>query len=90
MHSESHPNQDEANSQIDHWLASGLQSYVEEGQRIRDASNGISPAKRPIVRCSTTHTASRHEKRQRRLQTQAHETRTTQWRLSNDSDIPLR
>jgi hypothetical protein len=63
MRSESHPNQDEANGQIDHWLASGLQSYVEEGQRMRDVSNGISPAKRPIVRCSTTHTASRHEKR---------------------------
>jgi hypothetical protein len=43
------PNQDEANNEIDDWLSSGLQSYVEEGQRMRDAADGISPARTSFV-----------------------------------------
>ncbi|CAN9398755.1 unnamed protein product [Alternaria alternata] len=37
------PTQDEANNEIDDWLLSCLQSYVEEGQRMRDAADDTPP-----------------------------------------------
>ena len=50
----SRPTQDEAHDEIDDWLESGLQSYTEEGQRMRDAANGVDLTKRSTVLPSAT------------------------------------
>ena len=57
----SRPTQDEVHDEIDDWLESGLQSYTEEGQRIRDAANGVHLPKRPTALTSTVDVVGRLE-----------------------------
>ncbi|KAI4677133.1 uncharacterized protein J4E88_006940 [Alternaria novae-zelandiae] len=57
----SRPTQDEAHDEINDWLESGLQSYTEEGQRIRDASNGVHLPKRSTALTSTAEVVGRRE-----------------------------
>ncbi|KAI4658093.1 uncharacterized protein J4E79_007074 [Alternaria viburni] len=57
----SRPTQDEAHDEIDDWLESGLQSYTEEGQRMRDAANGVHLTKRSTVLPSATDLGTRRE-----------------------------
>ncbi|KAI4624529.1 hypothetical protein J4E83_004204 [Alternaria metachromatica] len=57
----SRPTQDEAHDEIDDWLESGLQSYTEEGQRIRDAANGVHVPKRSNALTSPADVAGRRE-----------------------------
>jgi len=57
----SRPTQDEAHDEIDDWLESGLQSYTEEGQRMRDAANGVHLPKCSIALTSTADVVGRRE-----------------------------
>ena len=57
----SRPTQDEAHDEIDDWLESGLQSYTEEGQRMRDAANGVHLPKRSTALKSTADVVGRRE-----------------------------
>jgi hypothetical protein len=81
----SRPNQAEANDEIYSWLASGLQSYVEEGQRMRDAANGIHLPER-----SRTGTASRCEDNQRTFLPRSHPNNTQVLRTEHTGDVPPR
>ena len=57
----SRPTQDEAHDEINDWLESGLQSYTEEGQRMRDAANGVHLTKRSTVLPSAIDLGTRRE-----------------------------
>jgi hypothetical protein len=57
----SRPTQSEAHDEINDWLESELQLYVDEGQRMCDAANGISVPKRPVPLGDTNDTAVSHE-----------------------------
>ena len=57
----SRPTQDEAHDEINDWLESGLQSYTEEGQRMRDAANGVHLPKRSTALTSTADVVGRLE-----------------------------
>ena len=55
------PTQDEAHDEINDWLESGLQSYTEEGQRMRDAANGVHVPKRSTALTSAADVVGRVE-----------------------------
>jgi hypothetical protein len=55
------PTQSEAHDEINDWLESELQLYVDEGQRMCDAANGISVPKRLVPLGDTNDTAVSHE-----------------------------
>jgi hypothetical protein len=55
------PTQSEAHDEINDWLESKLQLYVDEGQRMCDAANGISVPKRPVPLGDTDDDAVSHE-----------------------------
>ena len=57
----SRPTQDEAHDEINEWLESGLQSYKEESQRMRDAANGVHLPKRSTVLPSAIDLGTRRE-----------------------------
>ena len=55
------PTRDEAHDEINDWLESGLQSYTEEGQRMRDAANGVHVPKRSTALTSAADVVGRVE-----------------------------
>lgn len=84
------PNQDEANNEIDEWLSSGLQSYVEEGQRMRDAADGISPARSSFVQRGDTYGMDRYGGRARSLLPERWMRAPFETHRDNDVDTPPR
>ena len=84
------PNQDEANNEIDDWLSSGLQSYVEEGQRMRDAADGIFPARTSFVQRGDTYAMHRYGERSRSLPPQLRIRTPSEPHRDNNVDTPPR
>lgn len=84
------PTQDEANNEIDDWLSSGLQSYVEEGQRMRDAADGISPARTSFVQRVTMHALDRYGERSHSLPPERWMRTPSEPHRDNNADTPPR
>ncbi|KAB2110422.1 hypothetical protein AG0111_0g1647 [Alternaria gaisen] len=84
------PNQDEANNEIDDWLSSGLQSYVEEGQRVRDAADCISPARTSSVQRGTMHALDRYGEGSHSLPPERRIRTPSEPNRDNDADNPPR
>ncbi|KAI4654416.1 uncharacterized protein J4E78_007462 [Alternaria triticimaculans] len=84
------PTQDEAHDEINDWLESGLQSYTEEGQRMRDAANGVHLTKRSTVLPSATDLNSRREEPEQASPPPAYPEETSVPLNDGGADVPIR
>ncbi|CAN9083339.1 unnamed protein product [Alternaria alternata] len=82
------PTQDEANNEIDDWLLSCLQSYVEEGQRMRDAADGIPLARTSSVQRSNTYAMDRYSEHSHSLPPERWIRTPSQPHCDNNADTP--
>ncbi|KAI4638738.1 hypothetical protein J4E93_009766 [Alternaria ventricosa] len=87
----SRPTQDEAHDEIDDWLESGLQSYTEEGQRMRDAANGVHLSKRSTAATATADVVGRLEEPEQASPPPAYPEETAPAPLNEDNaNVPSR